>query len=467
MNFYDSIERFGCAIALIDDGGSSVSYSELAHRADSISNFCNTRSLVFCLCENSTASVTGYIGFLRARVVPLLLPKGINPHLLQRLISIYEPGFLWLPSTFVGIKELGQTIFCQDRYILIKTNYEVSHHLHDSLAQLLTTSGSTGSPKLVRQSYTNIDSNSSAIADYLQITNTEKPITTLPMNYSYGLSILNSHLLLGCSILLTEKSLMDKKFWEFLNSENATSFGGVPYFYQILKRLGFDKLSFPSSFRAMTQAGGKLSTELTQELAIQCQRKNINFIVMYGQTEATARISWLKPEFCIQKLGSIGTSIPGGSLALLDETGTEIDRPNTVGELIYSGPNVCLGYANSYEDLSLGDVNQGKLRTGDLAKRDEDGFYFIVGRNRRILKIFGNRVSLDELEQVVSELGIECACTGIDDKCKIYTTSQLSDKEIKAHILERSGLNSSAFEVRRVVLIPRNEAGKIIYAELE
>lgn len=340
--------------------------------------------------------------------------------------------------------------------------------MHDDLALLLTTSGSTGSPKLVRQSYKNIEANTKSIVEYLNLDETERPITTLPMNYTYGISILNTHLWVGASIILTEKGLTQKEFWTQLKEYNATSFGGVPYTYEMLFRLRFLRMQLPS-LRYLTQAGGKLSPELHEKFAQWTIDTNKKFIVMYGQTEATARMAYLPAEKSLEKYGSMGIAIPNGKFTLIDVNGNEITTPDTVGELVYEGENVTLGYAQCGDDLIKGDERFGKLITGDMAKFDKDKFFYIVGRKKRFLKIYGNRVNLDETERLIKShfSDIECACGGIDDKMNIFITNINYKDKIINFITEKTGLNRVAFNVVYIENIPKNEAGKTLYKKLE
>ena len=179
------------------------------------------------------------------------------------------------------------------------------------------------------------------------------------------------------------------------------------------------------SLRYLTQAGGRLGRELAEEFNAICEEKGIRLIVMYGQTEATARMSYLPWEDAGRKAGSIGIPIPGGKFELVDANGQLIDGADVVGELVYCGSNVTPGYAKSRMDLAKPDENKGVLYTGDMAKRDEDGFYYVVGRKKRFLKIFGNRVNLDEVENLLKKEGIENACTGQDDRMVVFLTDPL------------------------------------------
>jgi acyl-CoA synthetase (AMP-forming)/AMP-acid ligase II len=403
-----------------------------------------TRSLVFLLVGNNLDSLVAYVACLNHGIVPLMLDAKIDGLLLQRFIEVYRPDYIWRPGSEGYVLEKGQT-----------TEDERRRMIYDDLALLLTTSGSTGSPKLVRQSYKNIKANTASIVEYLKLDSSERPITTLPMNYTYGLSIINSHLAVGATILLTEKSIMQREFWNFFSEQGATSFGGVPYTYEMLDKLMFFRRKLPS-LRTMTQAGGKILPELHRKFAEYAQREGKNFVVMYGQCEATARMSYLPPERALDKVGSMGIAIPGGRFELVD------------GELVYYGDNVTLGYAECAEDLAKGDERHGRLETGDMARVDEEGFYYIVGRKKRFLKIFGNRVNLDETERLVKGrfLDLDCACGGVDDKMKIFITDQAQIQAVRDFVAEKTHLNFTAFDVQFLATIPKNASGKTLYSEL-
>ncbi|WP_416145576.1 AMP-binding protein [Planococcus koreensis] len=304
--------------------------------------------------------------------------------------------------------------------------------------------------------------NAESIAQYLGIEADDKPITTLPMNYSYGLSIINSHFVCGAAIIVTDTSILKKEFWDLCKEQGATTFGGVPFVYEMLDRLKFEAFDLPS-LKKLTQAGGKLSSSLSGKFAEVCGRKGIQFFTMYGQTEATARMSYLPHEKNLDKAGSIGIAIPGGELMLQDDKGQKITAPHVIGELIYKGANVSLGYAESTGDLSKKDENNGMLHTGDLAYFDEDGYFFITGRLKRIVKVAGNRISLDEVEGLLQEHGHECVCAGTDDRLSIYT---VKEDRLQIKKLMKEKLNLKGLEIMRIEEIPRNPFGKILYSEL-
>ncbi len=461
-------ERYKGSTALIDDLGNEISYDELWELGKEIIAKIKGRSLVFSICSNTIGAIVGYTAFLDHGIVPLLLSKDLDLALLWNLVDTYKPDHIWAPSDMdLSGHELNEDLSIQG-YTLYDTPYDHEYELHEELCLLLTTSGSTGSSKLVRQTYKNVISNAEAIKDYLELSSDERAITTLPMNYTYGLSILNSHLICGATILLTEKGVQWKEFWEFFEKERATSFGGVPFTYEILDKLGFWKRELPS-LRYMTQSGGKLRPELHKKYAKYAEAKGIRFIAMYGATEATARMTYLPAELAKQKYGSVGIAIPGGKLRLIDEVGKEIREAGVAGELIYEGPGVTLGYAVCGEDLAKEDENHGVLATGDMARFDEDGCYYIVGRKKRFLKIFGSRVSLDEVEALLgeafSDMGI--ACAGRDDELTIFTDKDGCEKELRGYISKKTGINPSAFKVVYMEEIPRSDSGKILYKKLE
>lgn len=454
-------------LALLDDNEKCLTYGELADVSNEIARHVNERCLVFVMCKNTIGSIIGYIGCMRNNIVPALLSADLDIFLFKELLKKYSPAYIWIPEEMSGEYDDMKKIYSCYGYDLLKTGYETKYEMNEELGLLLTTSGSTGSPKFVRQSYNNVMVNAKQIAEYLKLDYTERPVTTLPMNYTYGCSIINSHLLVGATILVTESSLMTREFWRFMKMQKATSFGGVPYTYEMLEKLRFFRMELPE-LRYMTQAGGKLAPELHKKFAEYALEKNKKFIVMYGACEATARMGYLPAEKSLEKYGSCGIAIPGGKFSLIDVNGDVIEKPEIVGELVYEGPNVTLGYAENGNDLIKGDERNGRLQTGDMAKRDKDGYYFIVGRKKRFLKIYGNRVNLDEIDRLIKEKFnfIDCASAGKDDNMYIFITDESLVEKVKNFIVGKTKLNAAAFHVLKISEIPKNDAGKILYKEL-
>lgn len=467
MSFIDRLEDHAQRTLAVCDDGQCYTYAEaleLAHKLDQDV----PRRLVFCLCANDAGTLLGYLALLRLRAIPVMLNAAITAEQLDRLVRHYLPAYVWLPQERAAELDKGRFAGAFAGHVLVATGAnDQDIAAHPSLALLLATSGSTGSPVFVRQSYQNIASNAASIANYLDLTPDERPITTLPMSYTYGLSIVHSHVLHGCTLALTQRTFFDRGFWDFLKAAQATSFGGVPYHYEILKKLRFSRLDLPS-LRTLTQAGGRMEPSLSLEMARHCLERGIRYFTMYGQTEATARMSYLAPEMAIDKAGSIGQPIPGGEFWLEDERGHRLNEPECSGQLVYRGENVCLGYAQNHQDLALGDDNRGVLRTGDLARRDADGYYYIVGRIKRFLKLFGHRVNLQDVEAECLRAGHDVACGGEDDRLVIYIPQAAREAcaALKSRVAGQLKAHPTAIVVVGVERLPRNEAGKLLYTEL-
>ena len=321
MEFIEKQDIFAGNMMLIDDKGNKITYGDFEDIYEKEEQLLESGTLAFLFCRNAVGSVLYYRICLRKHVVPLLLEHQMDEELLKALLETYEPEYLiGMPEDLKKAGSDGAVMDGSDcfGYRIKKRGPKRRTKLHPDLALLLTTSGSTGSPKLVRQSRKNICANAESIAVYLNLDSSERPITTLPMNYTYGLSIMNSHFEVGAAVLLTEHTLFEREFWEFFREEKATSFGGVPYTYQILKRLNLFDMDLPS-LKTMTQAGGKLPVSLHREFAEYAASTGKNFIVMYGQTEATARMSYLPAEDAIRKCGSMGIAIPGGRFRIMED----------------------------------------------------------------------------------------------------------------------------------------------------
>ena len=234
-------------IACVTSDGHEYSYSDIKRLSDEFSNYIIPHTMMFIGCSNSLESLIAYISCMRYHIVPLLLNRDIDTGTLDNLVSVYRPQYLFFPQDRCAIFEDKEILLTKNGFSLLK-GYEGIDILPKNLSLLLTTSGSTGSPKLVRLSEENLESNAYSIIKYLNITSSERAITSLPMYYSYGLSVINSHLLAGATLLLTDKSYIQRDFWNFATIENATSFAGVPFTYEILKKMRFEKF-FPASIK--------------------------------------------------------------------------------------------------------------------------------------------------------------------------------------------------------------------------
>lgn len=445
-------------VAVIDDRGRSITYGDICDFSQEFVKHLPHRTLIFILSENKIGSLLGYTASLTNKVVPLIFSAKTEEGLYTNLRDMYKPEYIWVPDEMV--EQLGyEPIFSAWDYTLVKTGYPTVP-LYEELSLLLPTSGSTGSPKLVRHSYRNIEANADNVRRLFKLDGTERAMAILPMHYTMGLSVIASHLLAGSTLLLSSRSLLDKGFWAML--KDATSFTGVPYSYEIMMKMRFTRMDLPN-LKVITQGGGKLSEEMFQALAQYANEQGKQFIATYGQTECTARMAYLPSEFALTKTCSIGIAEPGGQLSIVDDNGVESFEGEAQGEMVYRGENVTLGYAICREDLLKSDENHGVMHTGDLARRDADGCYFIVGRKKRFLKIFGLRIGLDEVEQMIkAEYKVDCYCKGDDEKLVVMVTDSRLKEELPTFIEEKTHLFHQRVEVQVVDTILRNEAGKVI-----
>jgi len=421
MSFFDNLSSFGDRPCLIDEQGQVLTYRQVACACDTLADSMPPgKQLVVIRAANTVETIIGYLTCLRRGDAVLMLDDSLNR---ERSISIYDryrSNMIWEKRN-----QSHKTITEYGNYALhLRSDTPID--MHPDLALLLSTSGSTGTPKMVKLTRENLIANCRSILAYLPIQQTDTAITSLPLHYSYGLSILHTHLAVGASILVTGVSVMTPQFWEMMERHAVSTLQGVPYHYEMFERIGLMKKKLPA-LRYLTQAGGKLNVKLVETYLRWAQENAKTFYVMYGQTEATARISYLPPENALEKCGSIGIAIPGGALEIRDiETGEVIVEAEREGELIYRGPNVMLGYAETAEDLNEEDACKGVLTTGDIAYRDQDGFFTITGRIKRFIKMYGNRISLDAIEHQLKEEGFDVQCTGRDDLLLIATTQKES-----------------------------------------
>ncbi|PCJ95748.1 MAG: hypothetical protein COA45_12030 [Zetaproteobacteria bacterium] len=444
--FFNNLENHSDNIAVHDEVTNvSVTYQELENLVrERTEQLGDQRKLVFIEARNSLKTVVDYLSCLRGQHVVYLL-ESLDRNKTQSLIQLYKPNIL------IGAD--GAIQHCNDK----------SLDLHEDLALLLSTSGSTGSPKFVKLSQKNIQSNAEAICEYLELDNQDRALSHLKLHYSYGISILNSHLQAGASVILTSHTVMDDGFWKVLDQYGATSFAGVPYTFEMLLHNNFAIEKHPS-LRYVTQAGGKLEASLVKQFAEQLGTHNVQFFVMYGQTEAAPRISYLPPDFVLQFPGSIGKAIPGGKLFLIDEQGSRITAEDEAGELVYAGPNVMMGYATSSEELAS-DETPEYLLTGDIACRMPFDFYYIVGRTSRFVKPFGIRVNLDDVQSYIKTMYAHSAVTG-DDKCIIIALKQSEECDVLdlvQKLSQKYDLPETMFSVRFYEDIPLLPSGKYDY----
>lgn len=448
-------------IAAIDTDGKSLTYGEILKLGEGISRTIKSRSVVLLQTSNNVGGIAWLMGMLLSRNVPLIISNNTNEGLIKDLIEIYKPQFICKPSD----KTKSDEVLTAFGYSLYPTSFPI-YDINAELSHLLPTSGSTGSPKLVRHKYENIEAAALNISTFFRLSPDDRPLMVLPLHYTMGLSMVFSHLKAGASLLITDKPMTDPVFWKFIKEERATSFTGVPFSYEILDKLRFTRMKLPDLI-LLTQGGGKMSEELNRKFVEYCHDNGKRWIATYGQSEGTARMSWLPEEYALSKIGSIGIAVPNGELSLRDDKGCEIKESPAEGELCYRGKNVTMGYAQCAGDLAKGDERQGYLETGDIAYRDADGFYYIKGRMGRFLKLYGNRIGLDECEVIVkSATGAECACTGTDRSLIVYLTESGVNDDAHQALMNALHLPANSIEIRNIDSLPKNEAGKILYKDL-
>ncbi len=450
--------------ALIDGpSGLAWTYPELCEEVLRASEALSSarKSLVFHFCRNTPQAVAWYLGAIEAGHAVALLSQDLEEGLRTALTDVFQPEWVLLP------KHPGEAYEASPSEGLWRRRaHSEAAPIHPELSLLLSTSGSTGSPRFVRLTRSNVEANANSIRQALELTPSERPVAHLPLHYSYGLSVINSHLAVGAASILTTASMISPDFWKAVHERKVSSFSGVPYTYQMLRRLNLDRLP-AQSIRAMTQAGGKLDDDAVAFFHAVMEKRGGTFWVMYGQTEATARIAILPARKLPEKIGTAGVAIPGGTLRLQVD-GNLTTEPGVFGELVYSGPNVMMGYAADRADLSRGDELGGVLYTGDRASLDRDGYVRIVGRTKRDAKVFGLRINMDDVEALVKVHGPTAVVSG-KDKLIVYCEfgSEAELLELHAAVSAKLRLHASAFDFRRIARLPVSASGKIDYAQLD
>jgi long-chain acyl-CoA synthetase len=432
------------------------SYAEVFANGDALMGDL-ARGVVAILCDKSIATVTAYFGALRNGLVPLMLDADAKPAALKSIFSAYRPDYVFDPQglerdDFVALRRLK----C-GTLMLSKT--PLGPPPHADLAALLGTSGSTGDPKFVRLSYKSLDTCTQSICDYLDLTADRRCISLLPLHYSYGLSVLNTAAARRASFVVSNLSVLDRDFWPLLAELRVTDFSGVPFVFEVLRRTRVPPEAL-EQLKCVTQAGGPLDIKLTRYFRGMFAAADVRYFTMYGQTEASPRISYLPPEYAAEKDGSVGIPISHGE-AIIAETGAKQGE----GELLYRGPNVALGYAFSRNDLVLGDVFNGALLTGDHVRIDDDGFIFIIGRRKRFIKLHGISVSLDHIESVLKGAELNCVAVGRENLI-IICYSDCEAQDVSAQVVENFAFHPSSLRLQKLDAMPMNSNGKPDYAVL-
>ncbi len=435
----------GDAVAVRDDAGTALTYADvLALRAQFDASL-GRRSLVFLRTASSAASVAAWLGLLAGDHATLAIEHDLAPERLAALVDLYRPDAIIDPDGGITFGPGGTT-------------------LHPDLSVLLSTSGSTGSPKLARFTAAALLANAAAIADYLGLGPAERPFLALPTSYSYGMSVINSHALVGACVEVTAHGVMQAEFWDGLKNRAATSLSGVPFHYDAIRRLGMDRLATPT-LTTLTQAGGKLPAPVAAKYAEWAAANGRRFITMYGQTEAGPRLTWLPPEHLASHAGAIGVPIPGVTIDLIAADGAVISEHGVSGEMRCSSPAIMMGYAQGAADLARGDELGGVLMTGDLASRDAAGILSITGRASRMIKLFGTRVNLDDIDAQLARMDVPGVSFGQDDQLRVLV--EAGDPEtVRAALIAAFSFPPRGLMVKAVASLPRASSGKLLYGAL-
>ena len=439
-----NLKKYNNKIAFIDNNFKKYNYSFIINYEKKFKKCVKNRSLILMIGSNQAASAIGYISFLRLNYILILLDESFTNEYIKKLIQIYKPEYIYGEDQ--RLKQINLESFklrCLN-FLLVRTKFKKNNKINKKNLLLISTSGSTNSPKFVRLSRINLIDNTKKIIDYLKINSSHKSITTMPFGYSYGLSIINSHLGSGGTIVFSKKSVFEKDFWKIVKKYKITSFGGVPSFYELLRKLKFDK-TFSPNIKYLTQAGGKLSNDLIYYFS---NIKNLKFYQMYGQAEASPRIAYLNPKKNLEKIGSIGKPLKGYKLII--KKNYSLKEKNIDGEFVLHGKNVCLGYAKKKEDLSKGDENSGKIFTGDLGYKDNEGYYYITGRKKRISKIFGLRVNLDEIEFLLKKHNFSSKCITSNEYLNIEIKENFDENKLKKIIYNNFGIKLNYIKLYKV-----------------
>ncbi|WP_284163134.1 AMP-binding protein [Frigidibacter sp. SD6-1] len=456
MAFFHELRRHGRATALLGASGAPVTYENLAARADlwqaryeRRAGDIGCRLLIGIEIAPDTEMIAAYLGALSGgHAVLLAAPGEIGDG--TALARAYRPNMV------VRLREGA---------ITLDPGSDEPAHPHPDLRLLLSTSGSTGDPKLVRLSEENIDSNARAIADYLSLRPADRGLTTLPLHYSYGLSVLHSHLVAGASLRLDTAGASDPGFERLCREGGITNLAFVPHQLDLLEARGSDLSDLPG-LRFVTQAGGRFAPEKVRAWAGAGRRAGWDFVVMYGQTEAAPRMAYLPPAEAIAAPDTIGRAIPGGRFRIEDEGGAEITGAGRKGELVYQGPNVMMGYAERREALADGRTISD-LRTGDIAEWNGDGLIRLVGRVKRFVKLYGLRLNLDQIDAMIDGAGLSGRAVGLGDRLAVMTDRPEEGDDIAALIAARCGLPLADIFVGSVQSLPRLGNGKTDYREIE
>lgn len=419
------------------------------------------KKIVLIICENTIEILIFYFVLCLLKTTLILIDNKTKIKEIKKIISSHKPDYIVTnPKIKKFLKVNYKTKHKIEKYYLYKCSEIYEKNLNKNIKLLLPTSGSMGISKFVILTNKNIDDNTNKILNYFRINSKDICITSMPIAYSYMLSTINTHFKVGASTFVTNKSVIEREFWNEFKKKKITSFHGVPYYYNLIEKLKIKNL-FNSNVKFITQAGGHLDTQIKKQIILKCKSKKIKFYCMYGQTEASPRISYLDDKYSNKKIGSVGKPLLNYKIKIVDKNNRVIDKPYKIGKIIFYGKNIFLGYANSREDLSKKFKLKKKLDTGDLGYKDEDNFLYITGRTGNIAKIFGNRIELSELEHKMAENGFMVVCKENKGKLMIAYNKEYNSKKVINKVSEITGIHENGFIAKYIKRFPLNKNNKI------
>lgn len=416
------------------------------------------KGLIFLYNDNQISSIEVLLNFYGTQHTIAILGQKLNTEFKTRLENEYRPKYIFDPdrNEIEGYLSKG---FSEKIRIFVKKDYQDEVKIHPDIKILLSTSGTTGVPKLVKLSDENLYQNALSILQYMPILETDVVPLNVPINFVYGFSIFTTNCMRGGKIVSTDKDIMQKAFWEEMEEFGYSTLGGVPYLYENLNRLGFFTKD-NKSLRYLTHTGGVINSELRKTIFSYCHQFDKEFFAQYGQTEAGGRMAYLTTAGLLEEETSIGTPVQGGSF--------EIDEDS--GELFFSHPGIFGGYANTLGDLKTYEQPR-VLPTGDTARKGKNGIYYITGRIRRIMKLFGIRLNLDEVEFILKNEweGNTFVCLNSHDKkiIVLYDNNTIDPKAITETIKTKLRINPLYIVAEYIESFPLSPNGKINYPLLQ
>ena len=490
MNLYQFLlENHDSRKIAVIENGEQVTYGELFEIAEGVANSLKTLGVLFqdrvgILANNSAFWIASYLGILKIGAVATPFPSHLITDDLSKFAQIIQCQVFCVDG---HLSKFSQILPAESRIVIrrrkladnAQQTYQIAEpngscetalvNPKEHLAALMFTSGSSGQPNAVKVLHQNIIANTNSIITYLNLSSEDRMMTVLPFHYCFGTSLLHTHLRVGGSLVINNSIQFVEDMLNDMEHYSCTGFAGVPsIFQQLLRNSSFSRRQFPN-LRHVQQAGGKLSETFIREL-IAILPSQARLFVMYGQTEATARLSYLPPERLTDKLGSVGRGIAGVKLQVLNSSDNPVQQ-GEIGEIVAEGENITLGYW--LPDAEKKPFCNGKLYTGDLAYTDSEGFIYIVGRASDFIKPSGHRVSAASIETVLLEIPeiVEVAVIGVPhplmgEAVKAYVVLQnnenLSAEKILNHCKKRLPIHAVPHEIEFMDKLPKNTAGKIL-----